>query len=171
MSTPADSAMRDPLQPWPQLIGVLSVFRRCSPALPCQPASLSSGLHGAPEGSPLSTPWHLWLPADLSCVCEWVCGCGPLSPGVVCVSRLYMRLLVMATRGAGSSPCQSCRDHVVLPSSLEIMLPGTPKNGFFPATPARPGAGAGMLVVLGQHSFCVGRMHCLPVSVACLAVA
>lgn len=64
----------------------------------------------------------------------------------------------MVTRGAGSSPCQSCRDHAVLPSSLEIMLPGTPKNGSFPATPARPGAGAGMLVVLGQHSFCAGRM-------------
>lgn len=41
---------------------------RCGHALPCQSASLQSGLRGSPEGSSLSTPLHLWLPLDLSCV-------------------------------------------------------------------------------------------------------
>ncbi|XP_057560530.1 protein shisa-5 isoform X1 [Hippopotamus amphibius kiboko] len=62
---------------------------RCSHALPSQPASLQSGLHGPPEGSPLRTPSHLWPPLDLSC--EWVCRHGvPFSPGVWCVYVLFV---------------------------------------------------------------------------------
>lgn len=54
----------------------LSVFRRCSHTLFCQPASLQPSLHGPPEGRPLSTPLHRWLPLVTSCVYVCVCSMG-----------------------------------------------------------------------------------------------
>lgn len=53
---------------YPQPTGVLSIFRRCSHALLCQPASLQPSLYGPPEGRPLRTALHLWLPLDALCV-------------------------------------------------------------------------------------------------------
>ena len=76
--------------------------------------------------------------------------------------RLHYHFSLSCTGEGGGGPLQcSClensgdggawwaaicgRDHVVFPSSLEIMLPGTPKNGSFPATPGDLGLEQGCL--------------------------
>uniref|UniRef100_A0A2I2YUZ8 Shisa family member 5 n=1 Tax=Gorilla gorilla gorilla TaxID=9595 RepID=A0A2I2YUZ8_GORGO len=94
------------------------------------PASLQPGLHGCPEGGPLSIPWPLWLPLGyVVCVCEWCAGAVPYAPCtvpyapcVLCVSCLYTWLPLMLTRW-GTILARVGWDQTLFSSSPEIMLP------------------------------------------------
>nr|XP_031542455.1 protein shisa-5 isoform X3 [Vicugna pacos] len=86
---------------------------RCSHALPCQPASLQSGLHGTPKGSPLSTTLHLWLPLNLLYVCvDGYAGTVLFSPCVVCACVLFVHEASCEADEVENSPCQSCWAHL-----------------------------------------------------------